>query len=258
VRIKYLVPFALDDQGVALRAANIPAHTLGLDTHVEAVAVRNHPRDGSGFYASFYESAVTEMYMTEAGLRAETEGYDAVVMDSTSDSGVVALRSRLTIPVIGPGLVSYTVATMLGSRFSIVSYLHVHNRGYLKTVEDYHLQERLASIRSAGINPDYQALFGDDGEEAKYARLAEAASKAIEEDGAEVIVLGSTTMGQAADYMSRQLPAPVINPSPLAIKLAESLVLLGLSHSKLAYPSPPATDDEIWQALPGIEERGTK
>jgi hypothetical protein len=40
----------------------------------------------------------------------------------------------------------------------------------------------------------------------------------------------------------RGCPVPVLDPSSVAIKLAESLVDLGQSHSKLTYPPPSATD----------------
>ena len=45
--------------------------------------------------------------------------------------------------------------------------------------------------------------------------LTAEAQKAIDEDGADVILLGSTTMHQAGDYMAAHLPAPVINPGPV-------------------------------------------
>src|SRR5205823_2844525 len=115
MRIKYIIPFPFDDEGIANRAAQIPREILGADTEIECVPVRN----SATLVDCYYEDLVFDMYITEAGLRAEEEGYDAVIMDTVSDSGMYALRSRLTIPVIGPGLVSYAVAIMLGKRFSI-------------------------------------------------------------------------------------------------------------------------------------------
>ena len=44
--------------------------------------------------------------MFEAGLSAEDDGYDAVCIDTMSDSGVNALRSVLDIPVIAPAKAS--------------------------------------------------------------------------------------------------------------------------------------------------------
>ena len=95
MRIKYIIPFPFDDEGIANRAAQIPREILGPDTEVECVPVRN----SATLVDCYYEDLVFDMYITEAGLRAEEEGYDAVIMDTVSDSGLWALRSRLSIPV---------------------------------------------------------------------------------------------------------------------------------------------------------------
>ena len=246
MRIKFIIPFPFDEEGVANRAAQIPRDLLGPDTDVECVPVRN----SATLVDCYYEDLVFEMYITEAGLRAEEEGYDAVVMDTVSDSGLYPLRSRLTIPVIGPGLVSYAVAIMLGRRFSIVTMWDKWRHLYEKNLDVYHLWEKCASIRAVNIPPDVEALFTGK-EEEMFRTLTDEARKAIDEDGADVILLGSTTMHQAGDYMAEHLPVPVINPGPVAIKLTESLVELGLSHSKVAFPSPSSVIDDRFFSLAG-------
>jgi Asp/Glu/hydantoin racemase len=244
MRIKFIIPFPFDDQGLANRAAQIPADLLGPDTHVECVPVRN----SGTLLDSQYEALIFDMYIVEAGLRAEEEGYDAVLMDTVSDSGLAALRSRLSIPVIGPGLVSYAVGIILGKRFSIVTMWDKWRHLYEKNLDLYGLGDKCASIRAVNIPPDVEALFAGK-EDEMFALLTEEGRKAIEDDGADVILLGSTTMHQAGDYMAAHLPAPVINPGPVAIKLTESLVQLGLSHSKVAFPSPSSIIDDRFFSL---------
>jgi allantoin racemase len=246
VRIKFIIPFPFDDEGIANRAAQIPSGLLGPDTEVECVPVRN----SATLVDCHYEALIFDMYIVEAGLRAEEEGYDAVIMDTVSDSGLYALRSRLSIPVVGPGLVSYAVAIMLGKRFSIVTMWDKWRHLYEKNLDTYHLWGKCASIRSVNIPPDVEALFAGK-EDEMFERLTEEGRQAIEHDGADVVLLGSTTMHQAGDYMSAHLPAPVINPGPVAIKLTESLVELGLTHSKVAFPSPSTIIDDRFFSLAG-------
>ena len=243
MRIKYIIPFPFE-VGQDIRSAQVPSDLLGEGTHVECVPVRNT----ATLVDCYYEDLIFEMYIVEAGLRAEEEGYDAVVMDTVSDSGLSALRSRLSIPVLGPGLVSYTVAIMLGKRFSIITMWDQWRHLYEKNLDTYHLWDHCASIRSAGIRPDMEELLSGK-EETVFPRLTEEARLAITEDGADVILLGSTTMHQAAEYMARHLDAPVINPGPVAIKMAEAMVQLGLSHSKVAFPSPAVIQDEKFFSL---------
>jgi allantoin racemase len=85
-----------------------------------------------------------------------------------------------------------------------------------------------------------------------FEKLTAEAQKAIDEDGAGVILLGSTTMHQAGDYMSAHLPAPVVNPGPVAIKLTEAIVQLGLTHSKVDFPSPSSIIDDRFFSLAGV------
>jgi allantoin racemase len=247
LRIKFIIPFPFDDEGIANRAAQIPRELLGADTDVECVPVRN----SATLVDCYYEALIFDMYIVEAGVRAEEEGYDAVVMDTVSDSGMYALRSRLEIPVIGPGLVSYLFGVLLGKRFSIITMWDKWTHLYEKNLALYDLRQKCASIRAVNIPPDVEALFTGK-EEEMFEKLTAEAQNAIDEDGAGVILLGSTTMHQAGDYMSAHLPAPVVNPGPVAIKLTEAIVQLGLTHSKVDFPSPSTIIDDRFFSLAGV------
>ena len=65
--------------------------------------------------------------------------------------------------------------------------------------------------------------------------------KLIDEDGANVIVLGCTALSHEVDLkpIMAKLGVPVIDPWIVAVKTAFMLVEAGLCHSKVAYPSPP-------------------
>ena len=243
MRIKYIIPSPHADNQ-AVRTAQVPSEILGPDTLVECIPVRN----SATVVDCYYEDLIFEMYIVQAGLRAADEGFDAVVMDTVSDSGLYPLRSRLEIPVLGPGIVSYVVAILLGKRFSIITMWDQWRHLYEKNLDTYGLGSHCASIRSAGLTPDLTNLFsGKEGD--VFPILAEQARLAIQEDGADVILLGSTTMHQAGDYIAEHLSVPVINPGPVAIKLAETMVQLGLTHSKVAFPSPTTLQDDKFFSL---------
>jgi allantoin racemase len=73
--------------------------------------------------------------------------------------------------------------------------------------------------------------------------------RCIEEDGADVLILGSTTMHQAHAWLAKRLPVPLINPGPLSYKLVEAVLSLGLSHSKTCYPMPSVPKLEMLHAM---------
>lgn len=250
MRIKYIIPFPFDEAGVAARAAQIPTDLLGEGVEVDCVPVRN----SCLLLDSYYESIIFDAYIAEAGLQAEEEGYDAVVMDTVSDSGLQVLRSRLTIPVIGPGQVAFHLAGILGQRFSVITMWDAWRFFYRKLFKEYGLTDNVASVRTVNIPPNVEELFAGK-EQEMYEKLTAEAMIAIEQDGADVIVLGSTTMHQAAGYMAEHLPVPLVNPGPAAVAFAETIVKLGLTHSKTAFPTPGTLQDEKLFSLIGADGR---
>ncbi len=78
--------------------------------------------------------------------------------------------------------------------------------------------------------------------------LLDAAHRALDEDGADVLVLGSTTMHQSHTFLAEHLSVPVLNPGLVAFKTCETLLDLGLAHSKRAFQEPERPADEIFSA----------
>lgn len=247
MKIKYIIPFPLDAAGVAAKQAHFPAEYRTPGVEYVFAPVKN------GTYAadSAYEWAILDAYILEAGLASEDEGFDAVVMDTVSDSGLAALRSRLKIPVLGPGQVQQHVACILGKRFSIVTMWRRWKPMYEKTLREYELGHHCASIRYVESRPEAAANFGPT--DPIYLALEAQARAAIEEDGADVLLLGSTTMYKAVPLLRVAFPdVPVLDPGPLALKLAEMLVTLGLTHSKRLYMPPEHLQDEKLRSLTGV------
>jgi len=237
-RIKMIFPVPMSEATRPLVESQLPASLMRPDIDVSFV--------GAGqvmtLADSYYDMALMELAVIEAGIKAEEEGYDAVCVNTVSDSGLSALRSRLSIPVLAPGVAAFHTACMLGQKFSILTMWPRWYPLYRKTIKEYGLESRLASIRSIDVRPDTEALL-EGKEEVVFAKLLEAGRLAIEQDGADVIVLGSTTMHQSHAYLAQHLPVPVLNPGLIAYKMCEVLLDLGLCHSKIAYPSPEQNKD---------------
>jgi len=234
-KVLVIVPFPMSDANRDQRRAQLRAVDLGPGISFDFESVRIAPRN----YVSASDMVLADMGILEAGLSAQERGYDAVCIDTMSDSGLAALRSELDIPVIGPGRASMLTAMMLGNRFSIVAMWPHWRHLYDKHLKELGFERHCASIRSIDVAPDNQALLGGKEEEV-FPLLEACARRCIDEDGAEVILLGSTTMHQAHGYLANRLEVPVINPGPLTYKLAEAVLGLGLTHSRKAWPKSPA------------------
>lgn len=245
-RIKVLTPIPMDAAGLANRAAQLPEAVLRPGFKPEFFAVPW----GAALGDSYHDLMLMDWTVFQLGQDAEAEGYAGVLIDTVSDSGLRALRSVLTIPVVGPGEAGYFAAAQLGKKFAIVSMWRKWFPIYEKLLTEYRLWDRCAALKSIDTRPDVTELLAGK-EEVIFEKLRAAATAAIEEDGADVIILGSTTMHQSAAYLASVLPVPVINPGLVAYKQLELLVELGLSHSKVAFPPPEVGRGEfIRRALP--------
>lgn len=244
-QIRMIIPVPVPAAALDGFAAQLPAGLMRPDLSVEFCCAA---RGGSAL-DSPYEGVMADAYCLDAGLRAEAEGFDAVCVNSMSDSGVAGLRSRLSIPVLGTAAPTYHLACQLGRKFSILSMWDNWRWLYDKVLGETGLRDRLASIRTIGVAPDTAELLAGK-EDAVFPLLLDAARQAIEIDGADVLVLGSTTMHQSHEFLRSRLDIPVLNPGLIAFKTCETLLDLGLSHSKRAYPSPRGLNDTVFRFDP--------
>lgn len=246
-RIKMIMPVPVPDSAVPGFAAQIPPALIRPDIAIDFCGTRN----GANLLESLYEATLAEAWVLDAGARAEAQGYAAVCINSMSDSGLTALRSRLTIPVVGPGRASFHLAADLGKRFSVITMWPRWHWIYEKLALETGLGSRLASIRDIDTRPDTAELLAGK-EDIVFAKLEIAARKAIEEDGADVLILGSTTMHQSHGWLSPRLEVPLLNPGLVAFKQCEMLLDLGLSHSKRTYFAPEAAKDSLLDSVEAL------
>lgn len=232
-RVLVIVPFPMDAENLDRRRAQMSAVRLGPGIVFDFKPVRVAPAN----YVSQQDALLADIGILEAGHSAQADGYDAICIDTVSDGGMAALRSVLDIPVIGAGRHAILTALMLGETFSFVSMWDRWRPLYKKTLGELGLESKCVSMRSADLQPNNQALLGGREDEV-FPVLLETARRCVEEDKADVIILGSTTMHEAHAYLAAHLPVPVINPGPLTYRLADAAIRLRLSHSKTTYPAP--------------------
>jgi allantoin racemase len=194
------------------------------------------PAKGPDTIESAYDEAYAVPPTLELVKKANAEGYDAVILACFSDPGLEAAKEISAIPVVGIEEATLHMAAMLGAKFSIMTPRkqriaskceHVHMRG---------LTHFLASVRSLNLS-----VAETDADPAKTKRrLMEVANAAVEKDGAEVIIMGCAGMAGYAEEIERALKVKVLDPAAVALKTAEAMADLGLTHSKVGlFAAPP-------------------
>lgn len=175
--------------------------------------------------------------------------YDAFVIGCFYDFGLHESREVSGRAIVAaPCESAVSFAGSLGHSFSVI----VGRRKWVPMMREnvlrYQPAARLASFRSLDLGVlDFHA----DEEETKRRMIREGRA-AIEEDGAEVIVLGCTATFGFYREMQDELGVPVIDPMIAPLKYAEFLVDLrdrfGWGHSRAGLYEPPKPEEyEQWQ-----------
>jgi allantoin racemase len=222
---------ALGAPEVARRREFLRTRAAGADVDVRSLA------DGPATIESAWEAALVVPELCDAVRRAQRDGFHAVVIGCFSDPGLEALRELVAIPVVGPGRAALHVAAQLGTRIGVISPLEGAPARVASRCRALGMGELLGSVRSVGM----PVLDVARNPEPVLARLEQVGRAAMREDRADVLVLGCMSMGflGITDELTKRLEIPVVNPVTAALKTAEMVVSMGLSHSKAAYPVPP-------------------
>jgi allantoin racemase len=168
--------------------------------------------------------------------RAEADGASAGIIGCFSDPALDAIRESVNMPVVGPGQSAIALAMQLGESYSILSPLDSGAKRARPRLRGQGLTERLASIRGVGVS----VVDLTRGDNAAWDRIIETGRRCID-DGADVLVMGCMSMAfmGVERELSDRLSVPVVSPVLAALKTAETLLDLTLTHSRAAWPSPP-------------------
>lgn len=187
------------------------------------------PTPGAPRFIETYEDELIAAPGMIRLLRDHHDHADAFIIACHCDPNLDALKEIGRKPVVGIGETSMKIASMLGHRFSVLSAtLHsIPHKDDL--VRKYHLEGILASVRAAGEGAGMPV--GRDG-------YIQAARRAVDEDGAEVIVLGCAGMTGLDRVIQERLGVPVLDGVVCGLIVASGLAKYGVSTSRAKKYSP--------------------
>jgi len=197
----------------------------------EVVAVHPPMRTPQGLGGHGATAWATEATLQLA--RSRGDGFDAVVIACFEDPGLYGARELLAAPVFGIAESAMLIARTLGHSFSIITTPARYRPITTDLVRLYGLERRCASVRTVELP---EPLLDDD---TAAAILSIEARRALEEDGAEVLIIGCSKLSRFDKELERSLGVPVLDGVACAIKLAEACVGYGLRTSKRLGFSPP-------------------
>jgi len=227
-RLLYLIPATGFDAKEIDRRRLILNSFASEGTTVDVCCIENGPMS----VESFYDECMAIPDTLRLVRKASEEKYDAIIIGCYGDPGIQAAREIVATPVIGPGETSMVIACLLGCRFSILTILQSMVGPLRELSARVGVSDKLASIRSVGI-PVLELARRED----LMKRLIQAGRQAKEEDDADVLVLGCMTMAflDVSRKLQDKLDIPVVNPAHSSVKMAETIVDMGLTHSSRAH-----------------------
>ncbi|WP_309096982.1 aspartate/glutamate racemase family protein [Streptomyces sp.] len=166
--------------------------------------------------------------------------YDAVVMAGFGEHGREGVRELVDVPVVDITEAAAHLACLLGRRYGVVTTLE-RSRGQIEdSLETAGVARNCAAVVGTGLN--VLDLGDDERTETAFLAAAERACAA----GAEVLVLGCAGMTGLQRAVGEKLGLPVVDGVAAAVKLAESLVALGLTTSRACGYAAPLPKRRVW------------
>jgi len=198
----------------------------------EVECVRNP--DGPAFIDS-YQEQLRSGPGTLRLIREHEGDADGFVLACGDDPNLDAMKEATRRPVVGIGEASMKLASMLGHRFSVVTTGPGAVPHHEHMAAAYHLTGALASVR---------APEGSSGDWHDADLYREPCRRAVEEDGAEVVVLSCAGLAPAARALREELGVPVLDGVVSALIVVTGLVRAGLTQSERGRFRPRETERE--------------
>lgn len=211
--------------GAAARAV------AGPQTEILAVC----PTQGVPSIEGHFDEAIAAIGVLEQIKAGREQGVSGHVIACFGDPGLLAARELAQGPVIGIAEAAMHMATMVATRFSIVTTLPRTVIIARHLLQQYGFEHHCAALHAI----DLPVLALEDGTGLAQEKVREGCIQAKRQDGSGAIVLGCGGMAALARELTLELGMPVIDGVGAAVKMVESLVALGLSTSKhgdLNYP----------------------
>lgn len=170
----------------------------------------------------YFSKHLIETAVMEDVIRAERQGFDAVIVGCCYDPGVRVSRELVDIPVIGPLEASIQVSSYYGHDYVLITDHH-KAVPYLRDMVRLYGGSQCRGVSC--INWWVTDMINDTASVARDAR--EAVGKELQSSSAEVAILACTIIGASLEKSILQGTLPrdevILNPNTMALKMAESL-----------------------------------
>lgn len=229
MRIKAIMPDKAMDRETLDQREIMLSRALSTDVEISVDCIKKGPDE----LDCNTDEAFAAAELVKEAIKAESEGFDAIVIYCFSDVGIDAIRENVRIPVIGPGETSLAVANMICNRFVVITTESINiPRTYRRLMRNGIAREKMTSVKALDVpigelrvNPQATGEY-----------LKAVCKRAVEEEQADGVILGCLGMASYGEMLEQELPVKVLDPAFIALAYAEMCARVGLAHSPAVYP----------------------
>jgi allantoin racemase len=217
-RITIITPLRATEADLARRQRRYGAHARP-DTAITLVNLDGGPPalETAGDIKASADAIARRMTTGRAG------DCDAILVDCVYDPAVDAVRDATGLPTFGPTRLTLPLVAAVARRFSIVSRTERLAALLADLATQYGHGAGLASVRTLGLS------YEEGKDPARFeAAMCAALRRVASEDGAEAVMLGSTTMAVSEAMREAAGGLPLFMPGLVALRAVEHLWQDGL------------------------------
>ena len=212
-RVKIISPLHASESDLARRQRRYE-EAAGRDTVVTVVNLEGGPAalNSSGDILS----SAAAIY--RQGKDTSRDDFDAILIDCVFDPAVAELQEATGLPVFGPTRTTLPLISLVAGDFSIIARSQRQCELLAELVTREGFGDQLRSVRALDISYEeakQEAVF----QRVMLARLA----TAVNEDNAQAIMFGSTTMALTDEMRAVAQGVPLFMPGMVALRLMEQL-----------------------------------
>ena len=252
MRILLLNPNMSSSMTETLAAAAMPVASSDVEL-IPVTASKGFP-----YISSRAEAQIAGAFALETIAEYEHD-VDAIILAAFGDPGLKAAREQFNLPIIGMAQAAIAMATLLGERFSIVTFTPLMSRWYMDSVVESRQESRFAGVRT----PEKNKLDAFAEQATMEKELLRLINQSIEEDRADSVVLGGAPLAGMAARLQPQVNALLVDPISSAVALVESMVKLSNKaafnnrHSRPAAKESVGLSDVLARAMKGSDTTNT-
>ena len=227
LKIKVIIPVSTNkwDENVASDYKRLKRP----ETSIDIIHLKHGPE---AIQSEYDEANVTPFILEEVTLSVR-QAYDAIIIYCFSDPALPAAREISTIPVLSIGESSQLFAMALADRIGILATVDQTIPKIRRKLTAKGISSRFPSIQALNI-----PVLDYDQPEKVMNQALQVANYMVNQEKVEALILGCGSLFDIRERLEEGLSLPVVAPGEVALKHAEMLVELGLSHSKKSFMMP--------------------